>query len=276
MGKRPHPPLSTFGCGRTSAGFFAGGLALLCLWAGCSAPATAPANTALTRAQHSVNFEIATGSHAALDCNDCHGAGDSFRDFSCTGCHTHEQAATDAAHLGITPGYTYSATSCYQCHGPGKTWQFDHTYFPIRTGDVHQGLACLDCHQNNADRTQVNCLSCHPAQTTDPLHTDVGGYAQDSKTCLHCHADSQVHDLDGHTPFAIDPHAPHYKVSCYACHDTPRVDKPYGQDFSLFNCPACHAQSDLASSHSGLAGYQYQSTTCVTSGCHQNGKVPGG
>jgi hypothetical protein len=88
--------------------------------AGCGAGNSgnsAPWNTALTPQTHPY-FNIATGSHANVDCNICHGAFATFAQYDCTACHEHDQPTMDAVHLGAAPvpGYVYSATSCYQCH----------------------------------------------------------------------------------------------------------------------------------------------------------------
>src|SRR5215470_4439527 len=104
------------------------------LVAACQKSAGAPANTAPTPATHD-RFPIASGPHA-VDCNTCHGDGASFREFSCTTCHDHNQALTDQLHKGVAT-YSYTATSCLGCHANGSRQAFDHA-----------GIAgsCAACH----------------------------------------------------------------------------------------------------------------------------------
>jgi hypothetical protein len=50
---------------------------------------------------------------------------------------------------------------CYQCHAPLATAE-------VRSGDdrtpvgVHEGLACMACHQKHRQTTRASCAGCHP------------------------------------------------------------------------------------------------------------------
>jgi len=66
-------------------------------------------------------FPIYTGNHARVwtSCADCHLDSSNYVSFSCTACHTHNQASTDPEHRNVR-GYVYAPTTCYQCHPSGR------------------------------------------------------------------------------------------------------------------------------------------------------------
>ena len=71
-------------------------------------------------------------------------------------------------------------------------------------------------------------------------HTQVRDQHTMSSQCLACHADSQVDTIASHPR---DPGATHEHAGCYsgkACHKTFRSDKPYGVDFTVYDCLSCH------------------------------------
>ena len=57
--------------------------------------------------------------HNGSVCSDCHLVSTDYATFSCINCHTranaHNKGTTDGQHRGNT-NYTYTATSCYDCH----------------------------------------------------------------------------------------------------------------------------------------------------------------
>ncbi len=233
----------------------------------------APSVTALDYETHTP-FPIASGAHAYTDCNSCHGDFDTFQQFSCLGCHEHSWELTDPRHASV-PDYAWDSTKCYDCHPDGQAEGVDHTaIFPIQAGDSHGGLACGTCHVDPTNRHVVDCLTCHPAATIDPSHGSVGGYARDSALCLRCHGDSQVKPVSTHLPFAILSGYKHYRSSCLTCHPVARTDKPFAQDFNPFDCLSCHSKGAMDDKHKNFSIYRYESTTCVTSGCHANGQKP--
>jgi hypothetical protein len=251
-------------------------------FARCS-QATAPGNTMLTPDAHSLDyFNITSGSHANLDCNVCHGGADSFAQYSCTSSGCHDQPSSDAAHVQITSSYTWSPTSCYQCHSLGTNLTFDHTnFFPIRSGDVHAAIACGSCHPDPTNHKAQDCLTCHPPNPTDGFHVNVGGYARTSSVCLSCHADSKYDPIAKHA-FVIDStSAGHFLTPCLSCHPNMRTDEPWGIDFTTFDCLGCHSQASLTVTgtgqvdHSTLASYTYADPSCIQSGCHLLGTLTG-
>lgn len=62
-------------------------------------------------------FRIYSGKHAGKwpGCSTCHDAPADYKVFTCIPCHEHS-AAEAAGHHGSVPDYTYSRTSCYDCH----------------------------------------------------------------------------------------------------------------------------------------------------------------
>ena len=59
--------------------------------------------------------------HHGSQCNDCHQVSTDFTSFTCINCHTttaHTQNDTDPKHGGVV-GYSYGATTCYNCHKNG-------------------------------------------------------------------------------------------------------------------------------------------------------------
>ncbi|HUJ29271.1 MAG TPA: hypothetical protein VLW85_24795 [Myxococcales bacterium] len=120
-------------------------------------------------------FPIASGPHA-VDCNTCHGAFDSFKQFDCLGCHdAHDNKPVyDEVHGSLTAaaglflpdggvGYSYDSASCLRCHATGEPVPFDHA--GVKS-------SCATCHDTGApfaafpasghvDRGGNDCTLCH-------------------------------------------------------------------------------------------------------------------
>lgn len=250
-------------------------LAVAFMSTGCDGGELGPTFTGPTRETHGKYFPIARGSHA-VDCNVCHGEFDTFTKFNClNGCHA--RAETDAIHSG-NGDYRYDSAWCFACHPQGVAdGAVDHTrYFPIAAGDRHAGTACSRCHQDATTRANVTCTdgTCHTAPDGD--HGGVGGYQATSSLCLRCHADSQVNRLAAHLPFRITGAFKHAGASCLVCHPARRTDKPFGEDFTPFDCyGGCHSRAGAIDTHQGFAGFNADDfTSCLKSGCHPNGMKP--
>lgn len=156
--RRTHPGRGR-GKARIAATFAA--LAALTL-AGCSRSSGA-ALTGMTPARHAA-FPIGSGDHA-LDCATCHTTANTFAEFSCTGCHTHDQVPTDLLHRSV-PGYASTSADCYRCHAaPAGPATFSHTGI---TG------SCAVCHAAGA--------SFGALPRANFTHADVGG-----ADCGECH-----------------------------------------------------------------------------------------
>lgn len=230
-----------------------------------------PAGTAPEHTQ----FPIGTGTtHPERTCNKCH-TGATMADFTCLTCHL--RPATDPVHATVG-GYGYESPKCYACHPTGVATVDHAPFFPIASGSKHAPVGCADCHPVPLDRTQLSCNACHshPAATMDGRHTTVGGYGSASPLCARCHADSQITRVSAHLPFRITSGTKHYRTSCFACHPGMRTDKPWATDFARarIDCLACHSRAKMDDQHQEEPGYQYQSTTCITGGCHADGSKP--
>ena len=225
-------------------------------------------------------FPIGTGAtHADRTCSGCHKTADRSQ-FTCTDCHSHQQASTDADHAGVG-GYGYESAKCLQCHPDGTVGRVDHVkYFPVESGDDHGAVACSDCHTTPGNRKITTCNLCHAHSGADvaPKHAGkVPDFTQDTAFCLRCHADSQVNRVASHLPFRIDSTTAHWRTGCLQCHPSMRADKPYGADFSLaaLSCLSCHNRTDMDDKHQAMPTYQYKSQSCIQGGCHADGSKPG-
>jgi hypothetical protein len=217
---------------------------------------------------------------APLSCGGCH-TGPTFTTFDCTGCHT--QAQCDPIHVGKVTGYTWDSPACYGCHRDGLGISVDlhnSKFFPI--GTASHPATCTDCHTdllNRGNTATLACASCHRAAGVDAKHAAVTGYTSTtaSPDCVRCHADDQVKRIADHqatfgllvgAPVAGSPkHVP----DCKSCHDAFRTDKPWGADFTAYDCLGCHSdQASLATTHTGMTGYAYASPSCL--GCHPTGQ----
>jgi len=237
---------------------------------------------AMTADTHVAKFPITSGFHAGVDCNSCHGAFDTFTQFTCIGCHL--QAPTAAQHVGVT-AYAYNSSSCYACHP-----RADHTLdFPIAATDVHNSTvaACTSCHTNlNAsfDVTTINCIGCHNNNTTPPLPVDVGGvnskhttpaivaaiagYAFDSSTpaamvatnglCLKCHAGTIA------TPSWTDPLKFPLTQHNTLCFNVTSLNHNVSR--MIGNTPACFKCHDTMNTTTKTWGVDWTVANC--SACH--------
>src|SRR5882672_6831994 len=229
-----------------------------------------PSVTLLTREQHTSRFfPIASGPHA-LECNACHETSSTFRDFDCLSCHAHAPLPTNSKHKGM-PGYGYDSASCYGCHRDGRAGvDIDHSsFFPVATGQVHAlgapavhvagTIGCASCHNNPAERTQIDCTSCHSQTAMAPLHLAVPDLKfttanETSALCVKCHPDSA-------SPIAVANHAP-FKLGD-------------GADFRQQACIGCHSEAmdQVVSRHAlvGIAAAPSDTESCLS--CHRVGEA---
>jgi len=66
-------------------------------------------------------FPITSGRHQGgwTGCPICHVNSADFTEFSCFGCHAHDQSRMDPRHAEV-PGYAYDSALCYACHPRGE------------------------------------------------------------------------------------------------------------------------------------------------------------
>src|ERR1022692_1722211 len=74
-------------------------------------------------ASHALGLPIAEG---AIACTSCHpAAATTLKNYTCVGCHGHEQTVTDLLHLSV-PQYGYASAQCLSCHPSGQKVAYDH------------------------------------------------------------------------------------------------------------------------------------------------------
>ncbi|HET9386323.1 MAG TPA: hypothetical protein VFO67_14340 [Gemmatimonadales bacterium] len=193
---------------------------------------------AMTRAHQETRFPL-TGSHRALDCEQCHVPAPQGRlafvnrPSECVDCHRTDYAGTrnpDHQAGGLS-------TNCTQCHGT-SAWpraRFSHagTAFPL-TG-AHRAVACAQCHGDGvySGKSEL-CLSCHQFAydgTTDPPHQAAGF----PTTCASCHTTvAWTGAKFDHAGTAFPLTGAHVPLRCNQCH----ADGVYvGKNPS---CVSCH------------------------------------
>ncbi|MFZ1332663.1 MAG: hypothetical protein WAR83_10750 [Flavobacteriales bacterium] len=200
------------------------------------------------------------GSHANVNCNQCHANGYTNTPNTCEGCHITDYNATTQPNHGQA-GFP---TDCALCHDEGAwtTATFDHnsTAFPL-TGQ-HVSVDCMQCHANGFAGTPTTCEACHQTDfngTTDPSHTQ----AQFSNDCTQCHT------TDGWTPSSFDHtsstgfalNGSHQNVNCNQCHANGYTNTPN-------TCEGCHITdyNGTTQPNHGQAGFP---TDCAL--CHDEG-----
>ncbi|MCF6332284.1 MAG: hypothetical protein L3J11_03290 [Draconibacterium sp.] len=183
----------------------------------------------------STNFPL-TGTHATIDCVQCHSAGYAGTATLCSACHTNSyNGAQNPSHTAVG-----ISTECATCHNT-TAWvpsEFDHTTttgFELTGG--HTGKQCADCHLGNTTDATADCFSCHQAdynQTTNPNHQSLGLSAD----CLSCHT-----TIPGWEPAAFSIHNNYYALNgahaslatnCFLCHAGNYSNTPN-------TCYGCHA-----------------------------------
>jgi hypothetical protein len=164
------------------------------------------------------------GSHARLECGQCHSDVDSF--------HTKLSRKCSDCHAKVDPHKMKFGSDCNRCHSTGK-WErhsFDHF---LQTGFVlrnrHRIASCQACHGQDFTRTvNFECVSCHrkPVSHVSPLDPD----------CRLCHTDRSFS-----LPRYNHPGTPriysgrHLALQCSSCHPN--------HDYTSQNrlCASCHA-----------------------------------
>jgi hypothetical protein len=139
------------------------------------------------------------GQHALTACWQCHvGTPPVFSGTpsDCVSCHPGKFESS-----GL-PGHASFQKTCRDCHDTfawkGATGPHPEQSFTIASG-VHQGYACLDCHDPARGRNSAvntDCVGCHDGvhqrDVLDPVHqrldlTDYPAGAAPPNFCLTCH-----------------------------------------------------------------------------------------
>ena len=200
-----------------------------------------------------------TGTHAVIDCSECHGGGVyQGTPTDCFSCHQAEYQAT------ANPNHLMSGfpVNCEQCHST-VGWTpaaFNHSW-PL-TG-AHAPLDCTECHGGGVYQgTPTDCFSCHQTQyagTTMPNHA-VSGFGTSCEAC---------HTVNAWVPATFNHSFPitgQHNLACVDCHTT---NMP-----PLFSCIDCHEHrlSKMLDKHDNgnLPGFMYASSACLN--CHPSGR----
>jgi Cytochrome c7 and related cytochrome c len=137
----------------------------------------------MTGASHAIGLPITKGTIA---CTSCHAStATSLKDFTCVGCHGHEQSVTDLLHLSV-PQYAYASAQCLSCHPSGQKVAYDHANVTNN---------CALCHDVGAQFAAL--------PVTGFTHPPTGG-----ADCGGCHTTSAWTGATGAPPDGVgDPHA---------------------------------------------------------------------
>ncbi|HEU4401803.1 MAG TPA: hypothetical protein VFT43_06830 [Candidatus Polarisedimenticolia bacterium] len=212
------------------------------------------------------------GAHARAECRACHASLDFSKEkpkTACVACH----ADVHQGELGADCARCHSARSFIDHARMVRAHQA--TRFPL-TG-AHLAADCEDCHRLAAQGhlTYVNlpsaCESCHLNDylaTTNPNHV-TGNIPRD---CVQCHAPIAwvPARFANHDPLFFPIFSGTHRgrwTSCSDCHTN-------AGNYAQFECILCHAHdsaTQMASNHSGVNGYQYNSQACYT--CHPRGRA---
>jgi hypothetical protein len=218
--------------------------------------------SAMLRAHQASRFPL-TGSHASLECEDCHKpAAAGHMQFvgqraDCSGCHMADfQAAKAPDH--VAGGFPLD---CMTCHSTGDwhraRFNHDFTGFPL-TG-AHRAVDCASCHPGNVFTARSTaCASCHQSnydQTTNPAHAASGFSTQ----CQTCHTTtSWAGATFNHSGFPLT--GGHAGVPCASCHSGGVY-----QGLSTA-CVSCHQSNydQTTNPPHAASGYSTQCQTCHT------------
>lgn len=208
-------------------------------------------------------FPIYSGKHKGEweSCTDCHSNSSDFGQFSCTGCHEHNQSDMNEEHGGVN-GYVYDSKACFECHPSGDGDKiFDHntTSFPL-TG-AHNTVICSDCHISGYNGTSNECHSCHLQQFNEainPSHTELG-LSQDCASCHTTNTDWQPASFSQHNNYYTLAGA-HQRIAsnCFDCHEGNYVNSPN-------TCFSCHSEAYNQTTNPPHQAVQF-STSCEQ--CH--------
>lgn len=137
-----------------------------------------------------------TGAHRTTSCTSCHTNGSyAGTPQDCFACHQSEyDATTTPRHLAAGFG-----TDCASCHTTiqwlGAAFDHDASFFPIYSGRHQQAWNdCADCHVNQNNYAQFECILCHEHSNEADLadkHQGRSDYQYSSSACYSCHPDGR-------------------------------------------------------------------------------------
>jgi hypothetical protein len=219
--------------------------------------------SSMVRQHQATRFPL-TGSHAQIDCENCHKpTAQGQMQFvgtkaECQNCHM------DAYKSTTNPDHQAGGfpLDCASCHST-LTWStktFDHnkTAFPL-TG-AHRATACAGCHGDGVYKGKTtDCYGCHKAdydRTTNPGHAASGFPI----TCTTCHSTvAWTTATFDHSKTAFPLTGAHASAQCSQCHGD-GVYKGKATD-----CYSCHKTEYTGTNNPAHAASGF-GTNCAT--CH--------
>ena len=202
------------------------------------------------------------GAHNLIrnNCTQCHATGYSSPARQCVSCHQQNYNSTvNPNHQGA--GFS---TDCVTCHTP-TAWKpstFDHdaALFPINSGS-HKGQwnFCSDCHVDQSNFKNFECINCHThAKTeTDSKHVGVNGYSYQSRSCFACHPRGSKDGVMDHSLTNFPLVGAHVNVSCIQCHQTGYAGTPTA-------CISCHQAKFTSAPNHVSQNYPQDCKQCHT------------
>ena len=177
-----------------------------------------------------------TGTHASLQCNDCH-LGGKFKGTpaACAGCHMNDyRKASNPNHVAF--GFP---VACQDCHST-SLWQpasVNHAALGFPLSGRHATLQCNQCHiNNNYNVTSTACVFCHLADyqgAKNPNHV-AGGMPQQCEVCHSTFGWSPAQFDHSRTGFPLTGFHTNPAVTCAMCH----VNNNY--NLTSTACVSCH------------------------------------
>ena len=217
---------------------------------------------------HNTTQFALTGAHTGVSCVDCHGSGFEGTPMNCDACHlTAFQEAADPDHQAL--GFPQQCDACHTTApdwNPAKMPNHD-AYYPLKGAHAQIADDCAACHQGSYTNTPNTCIGCHQQDfdgTVDPNHKALNF----STDCTSCHNESAW------SPSTFDHDAQHFPIysgkhegewaACTDCHTNPA-------NYAEFTCITCHGNPETDNAHNGVAGYSYNSPSCLA--CHPTGSA---
>lgn len=214
------------------------------------------------------------GSHAQLDCRECHKQGDPYSVEAlsdpeaalpwrtCSGCHENPHTPSFVQKQPALPlEFAKGQDACALCHSEEHTTFYDdaipwkdswHESSGFSLTSPHAELACTECHGERASepdfatrypgRLEKECSSCHE----DPHEGQFLRAPYLEEDCRSCHAS----DTFAKHQFTLQRHADqgypllgaHKEAACDTCHEAESPEKPFSWSFhgTTERCDQCH------------------------------------
>ncbi len=199
--------------------------------------------------------------HGQLQCEACHGPGDSHAGRVRRGA---ERPAIFAFHPGSVASIEAQNGMCLDCHSNdvGFGWHNGaHPSDELACSDCHTSHAAVDAVQQVATQVEV-CGNCHQRQRNDTLKAFGHPLFDDKMTCTGCHS---THADDASNIMARQT----LNDTCVDCHAEKRGPFLWEHAPVSEDCGLCHAAH--GSNHSGMLTKR---APLLCQGCHAQAGHP--